>query len=125
MRTWAESKLNYTCQAFQEDIMGKNPISFGSLIRLANSGQNPTYNRILYFHTRYSNRNILSFKYQNQEIKKPKFIYAFRTTNLIKDSKSNKIILKAKIRTQFEGRDGSLDLIRKLTVSSILLRLRV
>ena len=39
------------------------------------------------FHTRYSNGNILSFWYRNQAIQKPKFIYASRTTTLMKESK--------------------------------------
>jgi hypothetical protein len=33
----AESKLKYTYQVFQEDIMGRNPSSFGTLIRPAKS----------------------------------------------------------------------------------------
>jgi hypothetical protein len=48
MRRWALSKLKYTCQAFQEGVIGKLSISFGPRIRPANSGQNP-------FHTRDSN----------------------------------------------------------------------
>jgi hypothetical protein len=55
--------------------MKKNPISFGSLIRPANSGQNPPRNKILYFHTKYLNGNILSFTYPNQAIQRLKFIY--------------------------------------------------
>ena len=34
---WAESKLKYTYQAFQEGIMGKNPSLFRPLIRPAKS----------------------------------------------------------------------------------------
>jgi len=55
--------------------MRKNPISFGSLIRPTNSGQNPACSRILYFHTKYLNGNILSFTYPNQAIQNLKFIY--------------------------------------------------
>jgi hypothetical protein len=46
-------------------------------------GLNPSRNRILYFHIRYSNGNILSFWYWNQAIQKPKFIYVSRTTTLM------------------------------------------
>jgi len=35
-----------------------------------NSGQDPSRSRILYFHVRYSNRNIMSFWYRNQAIQK-------------------------------------------------------
>jgi len=62
-----------------------------------NSGWNLSPGRILCFHTRYSNRNILSFWYRNQVIQKLKSIYAFRNTNLMKDSKWEKIILKNRI----------------------------
>jgi len=48
--------------------------------------QNPSRGRNPYFHTRYSNRNILIFWYQNQVIQKPKFICASRTTTLMKES---------------------------------------
>jgi hypothetical protein len=61
----------------------------------------------------------MSFKYQNQAIEKPKFIYTSRDTTFIMDSKSDKIVLKAKIQTQSEERDESPDLMRKLTVPSI------
>jgi len=43
----------------------------------------------------------------------------------MKDSKSDKYFLKAKIWTQSEGRDESLDLMRKLTMLGIPLQLRV
>jgi hypothetical protein len=66
--------------------MGKNLISFGPRIKPANSGQNPSHNMILYFHTRYSNENILIFWYRNQAIQKLKFIYTYKTTTLMKDS---------------------------------------
>jgi hypothetical protein len=69
--------------------MGKTPISFGHLIRLVNSAQNPTRSRILCFHTIYSNENILSFQYQNLAIQKPKFTF-------MNDSKFDKIVLKTK-----------------------------
>ena len=59
--------------------------------------KNPSRGRNLCFHTRYSNRNILSFWYQNQAIQKPKFIYASRTTTLMKESKWDKIILENRI----------------------------
>jgi hypothetical protein len=35
-----------------------------------NSGQDPSRDRILCFHVRYSNENIMSFWYQNQAIEK-------------------------------------------------------
>jgi len=35
-----------------------------------NSGQDPSHDRILYFHVRYSNKNIMSFWYRNQAIQK-------------------------------------------------------
>jgi hypothetical protein len=62
-----------------------------------NSGQDPSRGRILCFHVRYSNVNILSFWYQNQAIQKPKFIYASRTTTLTRESKWDKIILENRI----------------------------
>ena len=34
------------------------------------SGQDPSRGKILYFHIRYSNRNIKSFLYRNQAIQK-------------------------------------------------------
>jgi hypothetical protein len=92
-----ESKLNYTYQAFQDDIMNRNPNSFGSLIKPAKSSWNSTCNRIFYFHTIDSNEHILSFRYQNHAIQKPKIIYTSRNTTFMKDVKSDKIILKAKI----------------------------
>jgi hypothetical protein len=93
--------LKYTCQGFQEGILGKKkPILFGPQIKTANSGQNPSRGKIICFHTRYLNGNILSFWYQNQAIQEPKFMYTHMTTTFIKDSKSNKIVLKDKIRTQ-------------------------
>jgi len=49
-----------------------------------NSGQNPFHDRNLYFLIRYSHGNILSFWYQNQEIEKPKFIYAYKSTAFMK-----------------------------------------
>jgi hypothetical protein len=105
--------------------MGKNLISLGPQIKPANSGQNPTRNKILYFHTRNSNGNIFRFKYRNQDIQKPKFICTSRNTTLMRDSNSYKIVLKAKLRTQSGGRDGFPTMIRKPTVLSILIRLRV
>jgi len=65
-----------------------------------NSGWNSSHGRILCFHTRYSNGNNLSFWYLNQAIQKPKFIYAFRNTNFMKDSKWDKIVLKNRIWPQ-------------------------
>ena len=62
-----------------------------------NLGQDPSRGRILYLHIRYSNENILSFWYWNQAIQKPKFIYASRTTALMKESKWDKIILENRI----------------------------
>jgi len=38
---WSKSKLKYTCQAFQEGIVSKIPISFGPRIKPVNSDQNP------------------------------------------------------------------------------------
>jgi len=58
------------------------------------SGQDPSRDRILYFHVRYSNGNILSFWYRNQVIQNPEFIYASRTTTLMKESNWDKIVLK-------------------------------
>jgi hypothetical protein len=46
-------------------------------------------------------------------------------THIMKDVRSDKIILKEKIRMQAEGRDGCPDLMKKLMVSSISLRLRI
>ena len=85
---------------FQEGIMGRNLILFRSLIISAKSGQNPTCNKILYFHIKYLNRHILSFRYRTHDIQKPKFIYTFRTTTFMKGSKSNKIVFKMKILMQ-------------------------
>jgi hypothetical protein len=51
-------------------------------------------------YTRYSNGNILGFWYRNKAIEKPKFIYTSRTTTFMKDSKSDKIFLKDRIRMQ-------------------------
>ena len=62
-----------------------------------NSGQDLSRGINIYFHVRYSNRNILSFWYQNQAIKKPKFIYMSSTITLMKESKWDKIILENKI----------------------------
>jgi hypothetical protein len=62
-----------------------------------NSGQDPSRGRNPYFHTRYSNENILSFWYRNQAIQKPKFIYASRTTTLMKELNWDKIVLKNRI----------------------------
>ena len=50
--------------------------------------------KILYFHIWYSNGNILSFWYWNQDIQKPKFIYTSRTTTFMKDLKWDKIVLE-------------------------------
>ena len=61
--------------------------------RPANLGKNPSRGRNPYFHTRYSNGNILSFWYWNQAIQKPKFIYVSRTTTLMNDSKWDKFFL--------------------------------
>jgi hypothetical protein len=71
--------------------MGKTLISFGPRMRPANSGQNPSRSRILYFYTTYSKWNILGFLYQNYAIQKPKFIYTSRTTTFMKDSKSDNV----------------------------------
>jgi hypothetical protein len=62
-----------------------------------NSGQDPSHGRILCLHVRYSNGNILSFWYRNQAIQKPKFIYAYRTTILMKELKWDKIVLENRI----------------------------
>jgi hypothetical protein len=62
-----------------------------------NSGQDPSRGRNPYFHTRYSNGNILSFWYWNQVIQQPKFIYASKTTTLM-ESNWDKIVLKNRIR---------------------------
>jgi len=62
-----------------------------------NLGQDPSHDRNLYLHVRYSNGNILSFWYQNQAIQKLKFIYASRTTILMKESKWDKIVLENRI----------------------------
>jgi hypothetical protein len=59
--------------------------------------QNHSRGRNPYFHTRYSNKNILSFWYRNQAIQKPKFIYASRTTTLMKELNWDKIILNNRI----------------------------
>jgi hypothetical protein len=90
-----------------------------------NSGWNPSRGRILYFHNWYSNENILSFWYRNQEIQKPKFIYTYRTITFMKDSKWDKFILKNRIWPQSPWSKGSPDLIRKLTMPSIPIWLRV
>jgi len=45
----------------------------------------------------HSNGNILSLWYWNQAIQKPKFIYASRTTTLMKELKWDKIILENRI----------------------------
>jgi len=66
-------------------------------IRLANSGWNPSHGRILYFHARYSNMNILSLWYRNQAIQKPKFIYTYRISTFMGDPKWDKIFLKNRI----------------------------
>jgi len=42
----------------------------------------------------------MNFWYQNQAIQKPKFIYAYKTTTLMKDSKWDKIVLENKIWQQ-------------------------
>ena len=52
------------------------------------------------FTFRYSNGNFFNFWYQNQAIQKSKFIYASKTTTLMKDSKSEKIVLKNRILQQ-------------------------
>jgi hypothetical protein len=54
------------------------------------------------FNTRYSNGNILSFWYWNQAIQKPKFIYVFRNTTLMKDSKWDKFVLNNRIATKLD-----------------------
>jgi hypothetical protein len=70
----------------------KNPSNQSRELGLYPSrGRNPC------FHTRYSNGNILSFWYRNQEFKKPKFIYVSQTTTLMKDSNWDKIVLKNRI----------------------------
>jgi hypothetical protein len=79
--------------------MERNPSLFGLLIRPVKSGQNPTYSRILRFHTTDSNKHILSLKYQNHAIQKSKIIYTSRNTIFMKDVKSDKIFLKATIHT--------------------------
>jgi len=63
-------------------------------------GWKPSRDRILFFHIRYSNGNILSLWYRNQEIQKPKFIYASRTTTLMQDLKWDKIVLENRIWQQ-------------------------
>ena len=79
--------------------MGRNPSLFEPLIRPVKLGQNPTCSRILRFHTTDSNKYILSLKYQNHAIQKPKIIYISRNTNFMKDVKLDKIVLKATIHT--------------------------
>jgi hypothetical protein len=125
MWMWTESKLKCTNQAWHEGIIGRNPSSFEPLIKPVKSSWNITCNRILYLHTTYSNWHILILGNQNHVIQNLKLIYTSRTTTFMKDSRSDKIILKAKIQTQSEGQDWSSDLKRKLTVSSIPLWLRV
>jgi len=76
-----------------------NPWTFNRVprIRLANSGWNPSHGRILYFHARYSNMNILSLWYRNQAIQKPKFIYTYKTATFMTAPKWDKIFLKNRI----------------------------
>jgi len=80
--------------ALFNSVLGPNKIP---RIRLANLGKNLSRGKNPYFHTKYSNGNILSFWYWNQVIQKPKFIYVSRTTTFIKDSKWDKFILNNKI----------------------------
>jgi hypothetical protein len=61
------------------------------------SNRDPYRGRNSCFHTRYLNENILSFWYRNQAIQKPKFIYASRTTTLMKELKWDEIFLKNRI----------------------------
>jgi hypothetical protein len=69
-------------------------------ISVQNMGQNSARGRILYFHVRYSNRNISSSWYRNQAIRKPKFIYVCRTTTFTKDSRWDIIVLLDRIGPQ-------------------------
>jgi hypothetical protein len=55
-------------KAFQDGIIGRNPSSFGPLIKPAKSSRNSICSRILCFHTTYSNGHILSLRYQNYAI---------------------------------------------------------
>ena len=97
MWTWTESKLKYTSQAFREGIMSRNPSLFGPLIKSSKLDWNPTCNRILYCYTIDSNTHILSLRHQNHEIQKPKLIYTYKTTTVMKDAMLDKMFLKAKI----------------------------
>jgi hypothetical protein len=87
---------------------GKNPISYGTLIRPANLGQNLSLSRIICFYTRYSNGNILNFRYWNQEIQKPKFIYISSTATFMKDYNSDKIISRSNSGCNLEDEMGFL-----------------
>jgi hypothetical protein len=93
--------------SFQERYYGQKSEFVWTLIKPAKSGRNFTYNKILYFYNIDSNKYILSLEYQIHAIQKLKIIYTSRTTTFMKDSKSDKIILKAKIQTQSKGRDWS------------------
>ena len=97
-RIWmlGESKLKYTYHAFQDGNMDRNPNSFGSLIKPAKSSWNSTCGRILCFNVIDSNEHILSLKYQNHAIQKPKIIYTSRNTTFMKDVKSDKFGHKLK-----------------------------
>ena len=117
--------MNYTYQAFQEDIINRNLSSFEPLIRPTKLGQNPFNDRIFCFHITDSKEHILSLKHWNHMIQKLKIIYTCRNTTFMKDFRSDKIVLNVKIQTQSEGQDWSHDLMKKLTVSSITLWLRV
>jgi hypothetical protein len=99
--------------------MGRNPSSFGPLIKPAKSSRNSICSRILYFHTTYSNGHILILKYQNHAIRKPKIINTFTNTTFMNDIRSDKIVLKVKIWAQDEGQDWSPGLMRKLMVTRI------
>jgi hypothetical protein len=58
-------------------------------------------------------------------IQKFKIIYTYMATTVIKDFRSDKIVLKAKFQTQSEEIGWSPDLMRKLMISNIPIHLRV
>ena len=109
-------------KAFQDGIIGRNPSSFGSLIKPAKS----SWNSILFavgfsaftLHIQTDISWVLDIKIM-QLIQKLKIIYTFTNTTFINDVRSDKIVLKAKIWAQDEGQDWSPGLIKKLMVTSI------
>jgi hypothetical protein len=91
------SSIKSLILALFNSILGPKKILW---IRPANLRKNPSRGRNPYFHTRYSNENILSFWYWNQAIQKPKFIYVSRTITLMRDSKWDKFVLNNRIATK-------------------------